>query len=320
MSKAALGIDIAKEKFDVSLRKEGKFRDQSFQNDKAGFEKLMKWLTKQAIEQVHACMEATGNYGEELALFLQSRGQDVSVVNPASIKHYGKSKLSRNKTDKNDAHLIALYCENEKPYLWEAPPIEVRQLQALTRHLDSLEQILVQERTRLGVAKESLVINSLQGHVSYLEVEIKKLKAQINAHIDNHPQLKNNRELLVSIPGIGQATANKLMAEIPDLKKYASARQLAAQAGVTPSNHESGKSVKKQAELSKLGSSRLRELLYFPAVTAKRHNPVVKDFSQRLAARGKKPMQIIGAAMRKLIHIIYGVLKHQRAFDPNYAH
>src|SRR5262249_46801250 len=118
MTVAVLGIDTSKKKFEASLLRGGKFRDKSFNNNEEGFGKLAAWLQKQGVERVHACMEATGTYAEELATFLSSQGHKVSTVNPACIKAYGESKLTRNKRDKSDAHLIACYCESERPEVW----------------------------------------------------------------------------------------------------------------------------------------------------------------------------------------------------------
>jgi transposase len=320
MTTAVLGIDIAKKKFEASLLREGKFRDKSFNNSEEGFAKLAAWLKKQAVERVHACMEATGTYGEELAIFLSSQGHKVSIVNPACIKAYGESKLTRNKTDKSDAHLIALYCESQKPEVWQPPAAEVRQLQALVRHLEALAEMRQQEANRLqsGISEE-MVIASLKAHIEYLEREIGKITQQIREHINKHPGLKENKELLTTIPGIGEDTAIKLMAEIVDVRRYSSARQLAAHAGVTPRHHQSGTSVKRASVISKIGNGRIRRALYFPAITAKRFNPIISEFCKRLEQGGKTKMAIIGAAMRKLLHQVFGVLKSGKAFDPNYA-
>ena len=173
MTVTILGVDIAKKKFEATLIQEGKFRDKEFNNNEEGFGKLAAWLEKQGVERVHACMEATGTYGEELALFLSSQGHKVSIVNPACIKAYGESKLTRNKTDKSDAHLIARYCESQKPEVWRAPAGEVRQLQALVRHLEALSSIRQQELNRLSSGiREEMVIFSLMAHKEYLDKEI----------------------------------------------------------------------------------------------------------------------------------------------------
>jgi transposase len=158
---------------------------------------------------------------------------------------------------------------------------------------------------------------SLAEHIAFLAAEIKRTETLIRQHIDGHPTLRERRELLISIPGIGETTAAKLLAEIVDVKLYSGARQLAAFAGLAPRLHESGSSVKRKARMSKLGAPRLRKALYFPAIAAIKHNPYIRAMSIRLKERGLCPMQIIGAAMRKLVHLAYGVLKSGRPFDPS---
>jgi transposase len=126
------------------------------------------------------------------------------------------------------------------------------------------------------------------------------------------------QDLLVTIPGIGKLTAAKLLGEIRNIQDFQSARQLAAYAGLTPRNFLSGTSVHKKSRLSKTGNAHLRKLLFMPAITAKRWNPIVHTFCDRLILSGLRPMEVIGAAMRKLIHLVFGILKSGRPFDPNY--
>lgn len=317
MSLLSLGIDVSKQKLDVALlRDTGKFKHRVFPNSEAGFSQLSAWLTKQNVERVHACLEATGAYSEPLATYLHEQGQVVSVINPAQIKAYAQSHLTRAKTDKADATLIARFCSERRPPAWSPLPREARDLQALVRRLDSLLEMRQMEENRLGVAAAAPVKESLSQHIAFLDEEIAKTEALIRSAIDSHPGLRHQRELLVSIPRIGETTAAKILGEIMDVKLYESARQLAAFAGLAPRLHESGSSVRKRAKLSKTGAPRLRKALYFPAIAAIRHNPYIKEMSERLRGRGKCPMQVIGAAMRKLIHIAYGVLKSDRPFDP----
>jgi transposase len=173
------------------------------------------------------------------------------------------------------------------------------------------------EANRLEVAAGvEAVRESLEGHLAFLDAEVARTEALIRSSIDSHPGLRAQRELLVSIPGIGETTAAKLLGEIMDVKLYTGARQLAAFSGLAPRLHLSGSSVRKRAKLSKVGAPRLRKALYFPAIAAIKYNPYVRELSRRLKARGKCPMQVIGAAMRKLIHIAYGVLKSGKPFDP----
>ena len=317
MTTSPLGIDISKQKFDARLIREGgKFRHQVFPNSPAGFSQLSDWLAKHRVERLHACLEATGAYGEALPLDLHEAGHTVSIVNPASIKACAQSRLSRAKTDKADATLIAQFCSERRPPAWQPPPAEVRDLQALVRRLDSLLEMRQMEANRLEVAATPAVRGSPAEHLAYLDQEAARAGELIRAHIDAHPGPRGRRGLLLSIPGIGETTAAKLLGEIMGVKLSAGARQLAAFSGLAPRLHQSGSSVKKRAKLSKTGAPRLRKALYFPAIVAMRHDPSVREMGERLKGRGKCPMQVIGAAMRKLIHIAYGVLKSGKPFDP----
>ena len=319
MNFSIIGFDISKKKFDLCLlRDNGKLKHKVLSNNAAGFLQLSAWLQKQKVDRAHLCMEATGTYGEALAIYLFDSGHTVSIINPAVIKAYAQSRLSRTKTDKADATLIAQFCLERKPPAWHPLAREVRDLQALVRRLESLLEMHQMEVNRLeaGVTAE-LVRDSLTEHLAFLDEEIKRTTDLIRQHIEQHPTLRERRELLVSIPGIGNTTAAKLLAEMLEVKFYKSARQLAAFAGLVPRLHESGSSIKRKARLSKTGAPRLRKALYFPAIAAIKYNPYIKAMSVRLRERGLCPMQIIGAAMRKLVHLAYGVLKSGRPFDPS---
>lgn len=312
-----LGIDVSKDSFHVELSINDKLRHRKFSNRPEGFGELKGWLAKHKTQSVHACLEATGPYSEELALYLHQQGHTVSVVNPAQIKAFGESELLRNKDDRPDAGLIRRFCESQRPSAWTPLPTHLRELQALTRHLENLQETRQQQLNRLEGTKTKDVVKSLRKLISYLNTEIERTEKQIENHIDSHPDLKQQSQLLVSIPGIGNRTAAKLLSEIEDIKQYQSARQVAAYAGLTPRNNRSGKQ-RGRTRLSKTGNARVRKALFLPAMTAKRYNPIVRNFCQRLAGRGKNKMEIIGAAMRKLIHIVFGVLKSGKQFDPNH--
>jgi transposase len=319
MADNMLGIDVAKGKFDVVLmRADGKRRWRTFANRAEGFAALLGWLEKQQARPVHACLEATGTYGLALATFLYQAGQPVSVVNPACIKAFSESELNRTKTDKVDAGLIARFCRALRPALWQPPAPEVAKLQGLVRRLESLQGMAVQERNRLSVpGLAEPVRESVERTLAMLEEEIKRLRGQIDDHVEGDPGLKQQRELLTSIDGIGPTTANLLLGELSryDFRK---AREVAAYAGLVPQERQSGSSVRGRARLSKKGNGRLRKALYWPAIVAIRHNPVLAAFARRLRAAGKPKMVVIAAVMRKLLHLAFGVLKHQRPFDPNW--
>jgi transposase len=320
MEKAILGIDVSQATLDVALLHDQRQRQASFPNTMEGFEKLARWLAKHAASEVHACLEATGRYGDALALFLYEAGHTVSVVNPARIQAFARASMSRNKTDSGDARLIARFCELHQPPLWTPPPPEVRTLQALVRRLATLEQMRQQERNRLKAGMVDATVQALiEHHLRYLEEQLELVEQAIRDHIDQFPDLRRQRELLTTIPGIGEKTAAILLGEIGDLNQFKRAPQLAAYAGLTPRKHLSGTSVHRPARLCKTGNAALRKALYFPALSALRYNPLIMQLQKRLRAAGKRPMQIVGAAMRKLLHLVFGVLKSGRPFDPNYG-
>lgn len=315
-----LGVDISKSKFDVALLREDEYLLVTFDNNSVGFVKLRKWLKKWRVDNLHACLEATGRYGDELALFLHEAGYPVSVVNPARIQAYAASQLKRNKTDKEDAKVIAHFCATQAPEQWIPPSQAQQELQAMVRHLDALQTMRQQESNRLQAGVPSAVVReTLEAHIAFLDEQIDRLTQGIREHIDQHPDLKQRKDLLTSIPGIADVTAAKLLAEIPSLDRFEGAPQLAAYAGLTPSQYQSGSSVFRRGRLAKTGNAHLRCALYMPALVALRWNPVVQVFAERLRARGKPKMVIVGAVMRKLLHIVYGVLKSGLPFSPNYA-
>lgn len=314
MSLSILGIDVAKLKFDVALLRDERYKNKQFENSPAGFQALQQWLCQQQVTQVHACLEATGNYSEALALFLADQGHPVSLVNPLRIKGFAIAHLQRNKTDRADAKLIAAFCATQQPALWHPPAAELRTLQALTRRLATLEEMQLMETNRRATAPLATHA-SLDRIITALAEEIAQVQQQINDHLDQHPSLKAQHDLLTTIPGYGRKTAQLLLSEI-DFARYDTAAQVAAAAGVTPRQQQSGTSLQR-TQLSKLGNARVRKALYFPAIVALRHNPLIKTFAARLKANGKRPKQIVCAAMRKLLHQAFGVLKHQLPFNPD---
>lgn len=314
----ALGIDISKKTFDVALFRNEKLKNKSFKNSSEGFVQLQQWLQKQAVDNLHTCMEATGIYGEALAEFLFDTGYDVSVVNPARVKGYAQSELIRSKTDKQDAGLIARFCLSMNPHLWQPQSIETRQLRDLVRRLEAVTGMRQQELNRLEAASP-VIEKQLNSHITYLEKEIKELKKTINQHIDDHPDLKSKKALLNSIPGVGEATINVILSEFSDISQFKNAKALSAYIGVAPRLRQSGTSLRERGMMSKMGRSALRKAFYMPALVALRYNPSIVEMNTRLTEAGKSKMTIVGAAMRKLVHLIYGVLKNGVPYSADYA-
>jgi transposase len=318
---AQLGIDVSKAKLDVCLLREGEAKplESSFANEPQGFQKLSRWLERHAKGEVYICLEATGRYGEAVAEYLHGRGYIVSVVNPAQIKAYAASQLQRNKTDRLDARLIADFCRTQQPPPWTPPPAEWRQLRALVRHYDDLKETLQQQLNRLEAGSDApLVTSQLQAQVALLRQQMAEIRRQIEDHLDQHPDLKQQRDLLVSIPGIGDLTAGKLLAECRDVRRFDDVRQLVAFAGLNPRHRQSGSSLHGYTAISRMGRGSLRAALYMPALTAMRHNPLLRAFAERLRQRGLPGRAVVIAVMRKLLHLVYGILKSGHPFDPLY--
>lgn len=319
-----VGVDVAKATFDVALglAKPGKFQTRAkLANREDGFEAFLAWLNKHAPEAA-VCMEATGAYHEALATFLVQRGKTVYVANPAQVKYFGKSQLARTKTDRADAKLIAQFATSQqtgaKPWVpWTPPTPAQRTLRALVERLDDLKSMERMEANRLETA-DAVVRDSLETSLKQVRQQIKALEQRIDQHIDKDPGLRHDATLMASIPGIAKTTSASLLAALGDLRRFDAPGKLVAFAGLNPALRESG-TLKGKTRLSKTGAPRLRAKLYMPAVSAKTHNPVIRAFCERLLARGKRPIVTVCAAMRKLLHLVWGVIHTNRPFDADYA-
>lgn len=320
-----LGIDVSKAKLDCTLLDPvtDKRKTKAVSNDKAGFEALSAWLAKQGIPlgEVHGVMEATGVYHEQAALWLSDAGMRVSVVNPAQIRDFARGLAVRTKTDGTDSVALARYGALTRPELWEAPPLEIRELKALIARLEALEADARRELNRrekaLVAQAPALVQESLDNHLASLGKEIARLQQAIDDHINRHPGLKADRERLLSIPAVGDKTANRMLAVLHS-RKFRSAEQVAAFLGLVPVEHQSGSSIQKRPRLAKNGDAKTRAVLYMAAIVATQYNPHVKALYTRLRAKGKAKMAALGAAMRKLVHLCFGVIKHQTTYQPNW--
>lgn len=316
-----VGIDIAKHSFDIAtLQANGKYRTKAkLANDTVGFQVLQEWLSQYSEPGTWVVMEATGTYHEALAEHLCGLGYRVCVMNPAQIAYYARSQLQRVKTDQVDAKLIASYGERHKDELraWQPEPVAIRRLRALMRRLQDLKEIEQMERNRLEVADAS-VKESIRLVLQRVDEQIAETLKVIRKHLDDDPDLRGKRDLLISIDGIGEQTAALLLAELGDPLHFESARAITAFAGLNPKLQDSG-THKGHVRISRTGSARLRAGLYMPAITSMTYNPAINALAKRLRARGKAGKQIVCAAMRKLLHIAYGVLKSGQPFDPQLA-
>lgn len=316
--KHILGVDIAKDKFDCCLLSQEQKLHHEFANTARGFKELMRWLARAGVPapELFACMEATGLYGEALLGRLFDAGVAVAKVNPAQIKHYARSLLARNKTDRLDAWIIAQFARERQAQLrrWSPPAPEALRLRALTRLLSARKE------QRAAEARRAKMVDAcLRPHVRALlrafAQRIAKIEAELETLIASSPAFKRKRDLLCSIPCVGPVTAPIVLAELP--AGLTSARQAAAYAGLTPHREDSGQKIGR-ARLSKTGNPHLRQALYMPAVTGRRSNPRLKALAARLSQKGKAPKQVIGACMHLLLRLCCGVLASGQRFDPEW--
>lgn len=315
---AFVGMDVSKVTLDVAIRQAESCQHFQVANHPEGFQHLQQILS-QIPELVSVALEASGRYGEALAYFLWDKGYQVNYLNPKLTHRFSQKSLRYSKTDAHDAQSIAHYAQLHQPAAWIAPAPEQRLLQQRSRRLETLKKMQQQERNRLksGI-DDPFVLEQIQSLIQHFEGLIRQSQAAIQELIRQNPSLKAKYKLLTSIKGIGQVTATVFLAEIGDIARFASVKQLTAFIGLDAQDYQSGTSVKRPAHISKQGNSRLRAALYMPALTAIRYNPACNRLNQRLEAKHKAAKVRIVAVMKKLVHQIYGVLKSQTPFNPNF--
>lgn len=309
-----VGIDIAKARFDVALKGNNAWIEVQFNNDPKGHKAFLDWLTTRT-KTAFVCLEATGSYGERLAEFLVKHEIKVSVVNPMQIKHYAKSLLARNKNDRMDARIIASHAEKFIPRCFVPRTADQKLAKEAVQLIDTLNGQKRQLYNQLESIGSHAIKREMEKTIQWIEKKILKIEGTLNRCIDGNADCSEDKQRLLSIVGVGEKTANRLIAHLPPITGFKNAKQLAAYAGVSPKQHQSGNTTRK-TRLSKCGNSRLRQALYMPALVAKNKNPYLNTFCQRLEKNGLQPKQIICAVMRKLIHIIFGLLKHKQDFNP----
>lgn len=322
-----VGIDVSKNKLDICWLREphsNKKKSRVVPNHRDGHEQTIVWLLQHICsdaQDIWVVVEPTGIYHEALLYRLHDEGFKVILANPGKAKQYGQALGLTHKTDKGDAAMLARYGQSQSLPQWEPEAHEIRELKAMMRRLDGLEKDLQREKSRHEAYESGSaplrVMQSLEYMIDTLESEISKLTNDIDDHIDRHPKMKSDRELLESIRGVGRVLSRE-MVYLLSSKRFSCAKQVAAYAGLIPRLQESGM-WKGRTSLSKTGPARLRAKLYMAAVCASTHNPDIRRQKKRLLDAGKTPMQALGAAMRKLLQICFGVIKHQSEYRPQCA-
>lgn len=322
-----LGVDVSKATLDAALwlQDTDKWHACKVNNTAGGYRKLMRWAQGKARAepgQIRVALEATGVYHERATQALYEAGYPVIVANPKRVRDFARGLGMLGKNDRADARALARYSAHGKGMLWSPPAPEIRTLRALLARLNAIKGELQRERNRLQLACEQtagdacdVVIASLERSIKAKKIDRAELLREINRHYDRHKQLKAERKLLRTAPSIGQLSADYLLCLLRG-RTFESARQAAALCALVPIEHTSGTSVRKHPRLTGQGDGRLRSTLYMACVSALRHNRQLRAIYDRLVAKGKAHKAALGALMRHMVHIAYGILKHQTPYNP----
>jgi transposase len=313
------GIDVGAEELVLVILKNGKpFDPQKFSNTPADRARLVKKLVK--LPGIVVCLEATGIYHFDLAIALHDAGVLLMVVNPKASHNFAKVLMKNSKTDAVDAHTLAEYAARMDFVAWTRPSDETLNLRSFARRINALTGQKAAAKNHLHALTSTqetpkAVLRDAKLAITQLEKRIDRLTADALILIGKHSELTRILALLIGIKGIGETSAIALMGELLLLPPGLSHREWVKFAGLDPRSFDSGKSVHKKTRISKAGNAHIRSALYMPALSAKQHDPHVKAYFQHLVDNGKKPLQAVCAIMRKLLHAIHGMLKHNKPYD-----
>ena len=312
----ACGVEVSQKTLLVDLEGHGQ---REFPNQPSGQREMVKWLCS-VRGAVRVCLEATGLYGLDAALALDDAGLPVMVANPRAVRHFAQAAMQRSKTDQRDAAVLREFARRMEFEPWRRLSTTALHLLAVARRFRAVVQMQTAEKNRLHAAGISRALPAMlrrevERSVARLEQDRKRLLCMARELVQQDPVLARRHALLLSVCGIGEASALALLAELHPVGQEATARQWVAYAGLDPREHTSGSSVAQKPRISAKGNSNLRRALYMPAVVASRREPHLKAFYERLLGRGKSKRQAQVAVMRKLLHGIFGMFKHDQPFD-----
>ena len=319
MEQVCVGVDVSAKSLDVAVRAGNGGVDRGqFDNDATGHRALVKYLKKRG-KPIRVVMESTGVYGFDLALALDKARIEVMVANPRATANFAKALLQRSKNDRLDAEMLLLFGERMPFIRWQPPSSTQLELRSISRRVQALLETVRAEKNRMHaamhVAGTQVVRKSITATLNALAKQIKHLRAEAVKIIASDPMLARRNELLLTIKGVGQVSAISILAELSVLPPDMTDRQWVAHAGLDPREFESGTSVRSRPRISKRGNRYLRAVLYLPARVASRFEPSAASFGARLRSRGKQPLQIHVAVMRKLLHGIHAMFSNDQPFD-----
>lgn len=315
------GIDVSAEQVVIAIEDHrGRIRELAVANDATGHRAAVQALRKTATS-VTVCLEATGVYHLDLTLALhRTPSLRVMVANPRTTKDFARAGMRRSKTDRVDARMLLEFGKRMPFRAGTAPSTAVLNWRALARRIEALVQTRMQEKHRIHAATRSrefspLLVESSRAHMAFLAGSIRALTAEACTLIRADAALARRFDQLLSVGGIGQRSAIRILAELAVLPADMTARQWVAHSGLDPRQYESGTSVHRRPRISRQGNNHLRAALYMPALVAIRVDGRTQTFYEALLARRKRPKQAIVAVMRKLLHAIFGMFLHDALYD-----
>ena len=317
-----VGVDVSKESLHVAIRgteDEWLIEALEVSNDEEGFEEL-KGVIEARDGDGCLGLEASGGYEEPLMIWMNENTQcPVTRLNPYRIKAFAKSRLSRAKTDVQDAKAIATFMEIHRPEPSETPDTAKHEMRGHSRHLEHLKKKRAQEKTYLESINDPVLEEQIEETIRHYDEQIERIKDQLEEDEEKHDFIRETIDYVVTITSIGRDTARALILEMQDGLRpdQIEPKQEVAHSGIAPEIKQSGQ-WKGKAKMSKTGNARIRKLLYFPTLNALNHNPIIERYYDKLISKGKEKMVAVVACMRKLLHIVVGVIKNQAEFDPDW--
>ena len=317
---ATIGVDVSKNTLDAALLfTDESYAEAQFDNDAKGIKQLLAWAKKHAAHQCPICVEATGGYEYDLCAEGDHAGHPISIARPAQVASFRDSLSLRNKTDSVDARLIALFAwKISDDNYWKKPSEATIALKDKLKWRRHLVKFHTMSSNCARTLRNPQMKKEAAAELSELQEKIRKIDASLYEIICQDEQLTNTHELLCSIPGVGTQTAATLCAVFND-NTFEHPNQLAAYIGITPRLRQSG-NCEAKTHITKVGDACLRTALFMAALSARRFNPIIRAFADRLSQRrpdlSKK--EIIVACAHKLTRIIHGVVKHNKPFDPHH--
>jgi len=315
------GIDVSAKELVVVVEREGQREAaRRFANTPSGRQELRRYLARPG-QKLRVCLEATGLYGLDIALLLAGDARfEVMVANPRAVKDFARALFQRSKNDPLDANVLLEYAARMPFQAWQAPTAAALQLTAIVRRLHALTEQATMEKNRLHALEATaaslrIVATDLQRSLRTIEKAKRQLTRAARKLVAGEARLERRFLLLRSLRGVGETSALQLLGELSLVPANADVRQWVAYAGLDPCECSSGSSLKRRPRISKVGNRHVRRALYMPALTAAHHDPAFRAYYLHLLAAGKCKMVALVAVMRKLLHAIFGMFKHDAMFD-----